>query len=170
MSTLSVWSSVLWNTASNVTATSNKTSTHLTCLPPYFHCSIIFLWLSGMKRSIKWFIFGLYCLFSARLLSKPILILQVYINTFWSSNTIWPQGTLLALVQAIACQLLGSKPLPEPMLTSKSITPPRTKFINLKFETKYKTFHPCISKCCMQNNGHFRPQYAINETSMNGEW
>ena len=46
---------------------------------------------------------------------------------------------MLALVQVIACRLLGDKPLSEPMLTNSQLDP--WGKLPAKFEQIYKTFH-----------------------------
>ena len=57
--------------------------------------------------------------------------------------------------QVMAYRLLGTKPLPEPMLACCKLDP--EEGISVKFESKYKTFHSqkCISKCRLRYGGHF---------------
>ena len=60
-----------------------------------------------------------------------------------------------ALVQIMACHLLGAKPLSKPMLSYCQLDP--YKQISVKFQSKYKTFHPGkrIWKYCLRNDGQF---------------
>ena len=46
--------------------------------------------------------------------------------------------TGLALVQVMACHLFGTKPSPEPVLTSNQFHP--CEQITVKFKSKYKSF------------------------------
>ena len=60
-----------------------------------------------------------------------------------------------ALVQIMACRLLGAKPLSQPMLGYCQLDP--YEQIAMKFQSKYKTFHSrkCIWKYRLRNGGHF---------------
>ena len=71
-----------------------------------------------------------------------------------------------ALVQIMACRLIGAKPLSEPMLEYCYLDP--YEQTSVKFESKYKTFHSwkCIWKCRLGNGGHFsRGQWVKNQRS-----
>ena len=60
-----------------------------------------------------------------------------------------------ALVQVMACRLVSTKPLPEPMLAYCQSGP--LKEILVKFESIYKTFNwwKCIWECRLWNVSHF---------------
>ena len=60
-----------------------------------------------------------------------------------------------ALVQVLACRLVGAKPLPGPIMAYRQSDP--SGELSVKFESKYKTFNwwKCIWKCRLQNGGHF---------------
>ena len=65
------------------------------------------------------------------------------------------QWTGSALVQVMACRLLGPKPLSEPMLTYCQLDP--KEHISIIFYLKFKYFHlwKCIWSCCLWHCSHF---------------
>ena len=65
------------------------------------------------------------------------------------------QSTRSALVQIMACRVVGAKPLSEPMLNYCQLA--SREQTSVKFESKYKIFHTrkCIWKCRPRNGGHF---------------
>ena len=76
--------------------------------------------------------------------------IDIHINSSSRSAAYMHQGTESALVQEMACRLLGPKSLSEPMLTYCQLQP------SVKFESKYERFHSqkCILICRLQNGGH----------------
>ena len=60
-----------------------------------------------------------------------------------------------ALVQIMACRLIGAKPLSQPMLGYCQLDPKEQT--SVKFLSKYKIFHSqkCIWKHRLRNGGHF---------------
>ena len=63
-------------------------------------------------------------------------------------------GTGPALFQVMACRLLGTKPLPEPMLAYAQLD--SWEQISVQFESEFYHFHSrkLILNVC-QNDGHF---------------
>ena len=79
----------------------------------------------------------------------------MYFNSSTPSVAYKHQWIGSALVQIMACRLLGAKPLSKPMVTYCQLD--LREQTSVKFESKYKTFHSrkCIWKCCRWNGGHF---------------
>ena len=63
---------------------------------------------------------------------------KLYLNSFPPSAAYMRQGTGSALVQAMACCLFGTKPLPEPMLIFRQLDP--CEQTSVKFQSKYFFF------------------------------
>ena len=65
----------------------------------------------------------------------------------------WWTGS--ALVQVMACRLVGAKPSLKPMLVYCQLD--HQEQTSMKFESKYKIFHSrkCIWKCRLRYGGHF---------------
>ena len=83
--------------------------------------------------------------------------LGLNVLTQWGlATTCIHQSTGSSMVQEMAWHLLGTKPLPIPMLTSRPFK--LNSFIN-KFTSTLHNFltGKCIWKCCLQNVIHFVP-------------
>ena len=59
-----------------------------------------------------------------------------------------------ALAQVMACRLLDTKPLPEPMLIYCQLEP--SGQLSMKIESQFLHFHSriCVWKCCLRNGSH----------------
>ena len=70
-----------------------------------------------------------------------------------------------ALVQIMACRLLGAKPLSEPMLTYCQLEP--KEYISMKYHFKLNYFHSrkCVWTCRLRNGGHFVQGRWVKEAS-----
>ena len=68
---------------------------------------------------------------------------RAYFNSSPPGAAYMRQWTGSALVQIMACRLVGAKPLPGPMLEYCQLDPCEQTSVN--FESKYKTFHSCKS-------------------------
>ena len=77
------------------------------------------------------------------------------INSSPPSAAYMRQWTGSALVQIMACRLIGAKPLSEPMLTYCQLD--LWEQTSVKFKSKYKTFHSWNFKwkCRLRSGDHF---------------
>ena len=71
------------------------------------------------------------------------------------------QYNIPTLLQIIACQLLGAKPLSEIILPYYQLD--HKEHISVKFYLNFKSFHSrkCTWKCCLWNGGHFVLQSSL---------
>ena len=55
-----------------------------------------------------------------------------WVNSLWPSGTVWHRSSWSSLVQARACHLFGTKPLPKPMKTDCKLDPREHNLILIK--------------------------------------
>ena len=87
--------------------------------------------------------------------------LHIDINSSPPSAAYMHRWTGSSLVQAMACRLFGTKPLPEPMLAYCQLD--SQEQISVKFESEFYHFHSrkFIWKYCLPNGGHLSGRYEL---------
>ena len=96
------------------------------------------------------------CCFMSKWRPSFLHIRKIYpFNSTPPSATYMHQCTGSTMAQVMACRLLGTKPLPEPMLNHCQLD--HWEWLSMKFKVKYKTFHSwkCIWSYRARNDCHF---------------
>ena len=80
---------------------------------------------------------------------------QLRFNRLQPGDAYMRQSIRSSLVQVMACRLVGTKPLPEPVLIYSNLKAQEQTFV--KLNEKHDAFHQrtCIWKCHLQFIGHF---------------
>ena len=127
------------------------------CTAPWYD------WITGYVYKIQWFQFRKMHLKMLSAKWQPFypglnVLKENYlyaINSSLPCAAYMPHGTGSALIQAMACRLLGAKPLHEPMLAYYRLD--FWQQISVKFKLKFYHFHSrkCIWRCCLPNGAHF---------------
>ena len=93
-------------------------------------------------------------------LSRWLWLLWLWLQSPWRYCDYRPDALLRqrigwALVQIMACRLIGAKPLSKPMLAYCQLDPKEQT--SVKFQSKFNHFHSrkCVWKCRLRNGGHF---------------